>query len=132
MNRGFFTIDFTEGDQSTYKGLELHVRIAGKPEERITFNTGDPVVDWWDYLLKVTDYELDILTQSSSVDHFFMDGNTYYEAYLDFKEKQFVSPEEAYEGFSIRTGVIEVINKTGWTYDQWHLHLYDQGRHKKR
>lgn len=131
MNRGFLRVDYNDVSQESYTGLRLSIRTKEEPEQEFIFNTGDPVVDWWDYLMKTSDFELDILSQSSSVDHFFMDGTLYYEANLDYIKKCFVSNEDAYEGFELKRGIIGVCNRSDWTYEQWHRHLYEQGRHKK-
>lgn len=66
---GFATIDYDDGKGSTYRGIELHI---GK--KIVRFDTGDPVVDFYDYIHGILDHKLEHVSCSSSFDHWFMDG----------------------------------------------------------
>ena len=85
---GFLTVDYDDGHQNTFKGLEV---ILTPSDEEIHFNTGDPLVDWYDYYKFVYSGEASEkgiwrIGASSSIDHWFMDGNEYIEKYLKIKE----------------------------------------------
>jgi hypothetical protein len=41
----FMSIDYEDGDASTYKGIELSLGDGGVKN----FNNGDPLIDWYDY-----------------------------------------------------------------------------------
>ncbi len=66
---GFATIDYDDGKGSTYRGIELHI---GK--KIVRFDTGDPVVDFCDYIHGIVEHKLEHVSCSSSFDHWFMDG----------------------------------------------------------
>ena len=66
---GFATIDYDEGKGSTYRGIELHVG-----QERIRFDSGDPVVDFYRYRESIAQLKLPYVSCSSSFDHYFFDG----------------------------------------------------------
>lgn len=84
MRRGFLSVVYTEGDQSTYKRLVLEDMENNRAME---FCTGDPVVDFYDYYkylysggAKSDGYY--IINHSSLIDHFFMDGTEVVERYF--------------------------------------------------
>lgn len=66
---GFLTVDYDEMDGASYKGLEFHV---GENVHR--FDTGNPVVDFYDYMIKLGDVDVEYVNHSSSVDHYLSDG----------------------------------------------------------
>lgn len=66
---GFLTVDYDDSDGASYKGLELHI---GEKIHR--FDTGNPVVDFYDYLLKLGDINVEYVNCSSSVEHYLSDG----------------------------------------------------------
>lgn len=98
MKRGFLSVDYTEGDQSTYKRLVLEDLST----KAVTyFDTGDPVVDFYDYykFLYSGDAKQEgyyIINHLSSVDHFFMDGGDVVERYfwVDDRDVAIVVPYE--------------------------------------
>jgi len=81
----FLNIDYDDGDQSSYKAIELHVSTMtadskkGK-EKVIKFKSGDPAVDFINAIKKMAEYpSTRVISRgfSSSVDHFVMDGDNY-------------------------------------------------------
>lgn len=87
MKRGIVSVDYDDKNQSSYKSFDLKI---GK--KTVKFNTGDPVVDWVDYRRYIDKHHLFII-RSSSTDHFYMDGNDYYELYYDPKQECTVTSE---------------------------------------
>lgn len=92
----FLTLKYKEGVSGTFEKLVL-------TQDKLTkeFNTGDPIVDWFDYyrfLYNGEAYQLGIpyINHSSSVDHWFMDEETYVEKYLKEvgETLEFVTDEE--------------------------------------
>lgn len=86
---GWLTVDYDGSVQETFKGLRLAIMEFQADEEKeiIEFNTGDAVVDWYNYykfLYGGEAYEKGIFMVggSSNVDHWFMDGDTYKEQFL--------------------------------------------------
>lgn len=82
--RGFLTVDYDDCKQSTFKGLKINVSGSKKV---IKFNTGDPIIDWYDYYKFIYGGEaykqgFYSIGQSSNVDHWFMDGKKYIEKCL--------------------------------------------------
>lgn len=71
LNRAWMTIDYDEGDQSTYKAVTVKIRDG----KEVRFSTGDPVADWKSALRHAADESVDMVLFSSSVDHFVMDGD---------------------------------------------------------
>lgn len=76
-------INYEEGDQSTYRGVEI---LYGKSLDEIkVFNTGDFVQDWYDHTkfiiheLMDTEYHI---SNSSTVDQFIISGDKYDPVYL--------------------------------------------------
>lgn len=86
---GFLTVDYEDGDASTYKGLKLSLC-----DDNIKlFNTGDPLIDWYDYCKYVYNGDsikdgVEYISYSSNVDHWFMDTNKYVEKYLKYIEEE--------------------------------------------
>lgn len=94
--RGFLDIDYDDGDADTFRGIILTYGPHTK-----NFNTGDPLIDWYDY--KKFIYNGDAAKEgifsighSSSVDHWFMDTDEYIEKYLKETETgfEFISKED--------------------------------------
>jgi len=94
MKKIIVRIIYTEGDQSTYKCVELNIV---NDSSKMAFNTGDFVKDWFQCMKYITmEEEPDYMMLSSVVDHFITDGDKYISAYLksdhelhyeyDFKE----------------------------------------------
>ena len=80
--RGFITVDYDEFKQSSYKGFEISIMDlspANEPDEKILFNTGNPIIDHYALDCWLSKNELVMCANSSSVDHFFMDGNKWLE-----------------------------------------------------
>ena len=82
-------IDYNEGgDDLGYKSVDISLRgDEGRTSKE--FNSGDFVKDWYDALKWFIQSEInDHLVNSSSVDHFIMDGGheLYDSVYLKFKE----------------------------------------------
>jgi len=78
--RYFFSVNYEDGDQSTYKGIDIYP--AGGPMEIIVqFDSGNYTVDYIDYLKWIP--ENAHIGYSSSWDHFFMDGNIYKSIHID-------------------------------------------------
>ena len=85
----FTTINYNEGSKKLrqtgeieYVSVELH--YGKNLEEKIIFNSGNFVKDWYDrtkYIIMQIGTE-EFHTNSSSVDHFIMDGAPYDTAYL--------------------------------------------------
>jgi len=74
--RGFLSIDFEEGDQSSYKGIDI--RIGNK---RKRFDSGNITVDFINYIKWAPDGVS--FACSSSWDHFFMDGDQIVPLHID-------------------------------------------------
>ena len=71
----FLTIKYDDGDQSTYKSVDVSNSLSG---EKKSFNLGDPCVDWIDAWKFIGEHENIIaVTSSSTVDHFTFDGDGY-------------------------------------------------------
>jgi len=87
-NSGFLTIDYDDSTQSSYKAIIL--KYGDKKE--IRFDTGDPLIDWYDYCKFMFDgeasekYNIGSVICSSSIDHWFMDGDEYVEKYISLKD----------------------------------------------
>lgn len=95
----FATVNYTEGDQSSYKSLEVHYTERGE-EKRSYFDTGDITVDHYDFMKWLVNQGKDFyddnpfVTWSSSYDHFFMDGDRYVERYFNPKTSEFYTQDE--------------------------------------
>lgn len=82
---GFIRINYDEGNKTDlgYQSVELHYG-KNNNEKKLFFNTGNFIKDWYDmrkHMIKEVENEL-YFTQSSSVNHFIMDGAPYDSAYL--------------------------------------------------
>jgi hypothetical protein len=112
----YTTINYDEGNDENlgYESVELHY---GNNEKKF-FDTGDFVKDWWNRTKFIIQTLLDsemFFSQSSSVDHFIMDGAPYDSAYLhttddgkpvlkyvDTSDPNYLfTQREIYEGFEI-------------------------------
>lgn len=82
----YINVDYMDGDQSTYNGLELSITyLKTNRVDKLSFNSGDISIDYIDlykYLIN-DDFELISGTSSSSLDHFSMDGEDYVWKILD-------------------------------------------------
>lgn len=99
MKTAFLSVDYNEGDQESFKGLNLTItsfcsKCSGKTRPSgvtISFNTGDPLVDWFDYYAWLYNKSQEIgvchIMYSSSVDHWLMDGDKYYLKYMALDEE---------------------------------------------
>jgi len=100
----FMTVNYDDGDASTYKCLEISYGSRVK-----LFATGNPLIDWYDYCKFIYDGEagdegIGSIGHSSSVDHWFMDSKLYTEKYLklvDNDHYEFYSNDEL-DGMSLR------------------------------
>lgn len=86
---GWLTVDYDECNQESFKGLNLSIMefATGNEIEVIRFDSGDPVVDWYNYYKFVYggeayDKGLFTIGGSSNTDHWFMDGDKYREQLL--------------------------------------------------
>jgi len=84
---GFLTIDYDDSDASTYKSITI---MCGDKKE-IKFNTGNPLIDWYDYCKFIFDGFVQnegifSIAHSSSIDHWFMDTDEYLEKYLKLQD----------------------------------------------
>jgi len=104
-NSGFLTVDYDDSLQSSYVALILY--YGDKKEMR--FDTGNPLIDWYDFCKIVFDgeekekYNISSVSFSSSVDHWFMDGDEYLEKYLKLNENneyEFI-PNNEFSDFSL-------------------------------
>lgn len=87
--RGFMSVDYDDGDASSFRGLILQYGDNTK-----NFNTGDPLLDWYDYKKFVYNGDaakkgIFSIGHSSSVYHWFMDTDEYIEKYLKETETGF-------------------------------------------
>lgn len=78
MQTAHLSIDYEEGDQSTYRAVELRVRQG---EVVIRCASADPVKDW-ERVVYLADLlrreeQVDVVMFSSSCDHFVMDGESF-------------------------------------------------------
>jgi len=95
-------VRYKETKQDTYKAVE--VSTQNKKIKR--FDSGDFVKDWYDatkYILTELPNELHH-SNSSTVDHFIMDGDAYDSAYLEFdevSEQPYLSYENAFDGIEL-------------------------------
>lgn len=99
MKTGFLTVDYNDSNGDTFKGLKLNITFDKKTETKV-FNSGDPIIDWFDYfkfLYNGEAYNMGIehISHSSNVDHWFMDTDKYFERYFDPEnlEKEFPSQD---------------------------------------
>ena len=79
----FTTINYSEGTKNLdYRSVELY--YGENLEEKIFFNSGNFVKDWYDrvkfVIMQISDEEFH--TCSSTIDHFIMDGAPYDRAWL--------------------------------------------------
>jgi hypothetical protein len=78
MKRGHLSVDYEEGDQSIYRGIDVSIG-----EEKVRFDSGNITVDFINYIKWVADQHFDVIGYSSSWDHFFMDGEAYKGLHID-------------------------------------------------
>ena len=84
-SRGWFKVDYDDGNQETYKAFVLEVG-----RKKIRFATGDPIIDWIDYLKYIGDNSDKIFSvgHSSGIDHWFMDGEKWTSIYCDHSDEK--------------------------------------------
>ena len=94
--RAFGTVEYDDGKAKSFKGIKI---TYGNKTKK--FNTGDPLIDWFDYHKFVytgaaSEEDIYSIGWSSSVDHWFMDTNDYFEKYLKEvgEEFEFMSDED--------------------------------------
>ena len=78
MKTAFLSIDFKEGNQLTYRGIDVQL-----DEEKVRFDTGNITVDFIDYIHWIGDRKFEYVCYSSSWNHFFMDGKKYKRLYIN-------------------------------------------------
>lgn len=89
--RGFITIDYDESNQDSYKSVELHIGDTYKKR----FETGNFIIDWINVMQFVQELmyhgRMPGCSFSSSVDHFYMDGDKYItkDLYMDSTTQEF-------------------------------------------
>lgn len=77
--RAFVSIDYEDGNQANYRGVNLTIG-----DDKKFFASGDPVKDWY-LMIKELIHQpngFQGYLESSSVNHFFFDGDAYQNAYL--------------------------------------------------
>ena len=92
-------INFNEGGKPTldYKSVGMSYSVDGKRQKK-KFDLGNFVKDWYDAIKWIIQSEIEEpLCNSSSVDHFIMDGAPYDSAYLIATEKDAYLTYEYYE-----------------------------------
>ena len=83
----FLNVNYDDGDSKTFKGLTISL-----DDKKIEFNTGNPLIDWYDYYKFIYQsdffdkFNISYIGHLSSVDHWFMDTDDYYEKYIEFDE----------------------------------------------
>ena len=76
----FISIIYNEPDHNTYDGVALSY---GHPEQTKVFFSGDFVKDWYNCMKFIICKEInEPISNSSSLDHFIMDGAPFDSAYL--------------------------------------------------
>lgn len=84
---GFLYVDYIDGDQSSYRGLE--VSTGSSMLKR--FDYGDITIDYIDYVIWVNEHEeINSVVHSSSVDHFYFDGDKYKALIIDHANNNIV------------------------------------------
>jgi len=89
--RVFMSFEYDEFRQGTYKHIKVSVTDADKV---VYFNTGDPVVDYIDFMRWISKNDVLSVGYSSSFDHFLMDEDKYRLEYVDYERECFISQEE--------------------------------------
>lgn len=94
MKTGFFSARYDEPKaDTTFKMFQLTIRNhSSKGKEKIIrFNTGDPIVDYWNYFKWMAENmekeKVIHCSHSSSVDHFFMDSKKYHQKVVVFNKE---------------------------------------------
>jgi len=73
------SIEYDDGKQSTYECIAINV--DGEVKE---FDTGDPIIDWINYCFWRKDQDIVVMC-SSCFDHWFMDGDDYFDLHFNKK-----------------------------------------------
>jgi hypothetical protein len=69
MTNIFVTIDYDDGNGSSYRAVEIRYK-----NKKYRFDSGDVTVDWIDMIKWVSDKDFEFANFSSSVDHFVFDS----------------------------------------------------------
>jgi len=81
-------------------------------KKTVKFNTGDPVVDWVDYRKYIDEHHLSV-NRSSTIDHWYMDGDEYYELCYDPKQECTVTSETLeHKGMDYFNELVGFVSKT--------------------
>lgn len=105
-HRAFLTVNYKEGDPSTFTGLTLKYN-----DKKKVFKTGDPLIDFYNYhkflhMGKANEEGIAYVIQSSSVITFFMESDDYALRKMALIVDKFVILSEAVEGDDIYDIVI--------------------------
>ena len=74
MKKVLVSIDYLDGDQSSYSGVEIFI----DDEDHTVINSNNPVIDWINAMIFIGSIKGKfIVTLSSSVNHFTNDGDRY-------------------------------------------------------
>lgn len=89
MYRGWLTVDYDEPNGNTFRGLNVEIseQSTGNVVKNIRFDTGDPVIDWYNYYKfiyggEAFEQNIQHISGSSNTDHWFMDSEGYCEKIL--------------------------------------------------
>lgn len=50
MVTAYYTIIYDHPNQSSYKGIKVLIKSDADPAQTIDFATGDPIIDWWQFV----------------------------------------------------------------------------------
>lgn len=97
------SINYDEPNQDLYVSVDISLM---RDKQKKTFNSGDFVKDWYDctkYIITELSELNEPLMNSSSVDHFIMDGDKYESSYLLFDEngEPYLSKEYQNKGIEL-------------------------------
>jgi len=89
----FSTVNY-DGNANSFQGIEVSYTVNGI-EEKSEFNTGDPIIDYYDYQKWLHERTKEFWSEncriggSSSWDHFIMDSKKIYESHFDPETLEF-------------------------------------------
>lgn len=121
-------IDYKDSNPPVYERME----IRRDSSVAVTFDSGDPIVDWIDFCRWLSDEGITCFMSSSSVDHFFMDGAPYTNLYVDHSNDENVAftTEQVIDGDIDTDELAEyIINDDIKTFEE--LRAYYK-KHKKK
>lgn len=131
-NRGFITIEYDDGNQSTYQAVKL--TYGENHKEVQLFNSGNFVKDWYQARKFIQD-NLNGAGCSSSVDHFIMDGEEYKELglYWDTKNEKWMLDGELDDMDIIKqslklinNGYVFIPSNETWSYEEYIKYCKDE------